>query len=371
MTLIPAVDPDIGPSALAGARALIGVPLRRSQHNHLVSHPAINRWAKSIGDRNPLWLDPTYSAASVLGTTVAPPLWLYSVDDTAPSLKFPGLHVLYGGVHWEFRRWLTAGERVSAATRLLDVKEKHGRFCGPMVLQTFETVYSDGAGNPISRAESTIIRTLRNGAIQSGKYRDVHKYVFDPDEARAVEDAYDAEEVRGALPRYWDSLSPGDPIPPIVRGPLTSEEVIQFVCATRPTLGFKQFLRHRQRHPDTAFLDLGTGSWESWESSMVRDDVAQAFGFPAAHDAGIDRVSWVGNLLTNWMGDQGFLSSLRVVLIRPNIYGDVTWCRGKVEGLRREGGRHLADLSVWCENQRGQRTAEGEATVILTRRRTP
>ena len=128
MTLIPAVDPDIGSPELAGARALIGVPLRRAQHNHLVSHPAINRWAKSIGDRNPLWLDPTYSAASVLGTTVAPPLWLYSVDDTAPSLKFPGLHVLYGGVHWEFRRWLTAGERVSAATRLLDVKEKHGRF---------------------------------------------------------------------------------------------------------------------------------------------------------------------------------------------------------------------------------------------------
>ena len=70
---------------------------------------------------------------------------------------------------------------------------------------------------------------------------------------------------------------------------------------------------------------------------MVRDDVAQAFGFPAAHDAGIDRVSWVSNLLTNWMGDQGFLASLRVTLLLPNIYGDVTWCRGSVEGLRREG----------------------------------
>ena len=371
MTLSPPADPRAGPTELAEVRGMIGVPMRRVRHNTLVSHPAINRWAKSIGDRNPLWLDPTYAAGSVLGRTAAPPLWLYSVDDTAPSLKLPGLHVLYGGVSWEFRRWLTPGERVSAETRLLDVEEKHGRFCGHMVLQTFDTTYSDGAGHLVARAESIIIRTLRNAAVHTGKYRDIRKYVFSAEEARAVEDAYDAEEVRGQVPRYWDRLNPGDTIPAIVRGPLTSEEVIQFICATRPGLGFKQFLRHRKRHPDAAFPDPSTGSWESWESSMVRDDVAQAFGFPAAHDAGIDRVSWVGNLLTNWMGDQGFLSSLRVFLVLPNIYGDVTWCLGRVEGLRREGGRHLADLSVWCENQRGQRTAEGEATVVLTRRRTP
>ena len=371
MTLSPGADPPIGPAELSEARSMIGIPLRRVQHNTLVSHPAINRWAKSIGDRNPLWLDPTYAAGSVLGRTAAPSLWLYSVDDTAPSLNFPGLHVLYGGVSWEFQRWLTPGEWVSAESRLLDVEEKQGRFCGPMFLQTFETAYSDGAGKPVARAESTIIRTRRNAAVQAGKYSEVQKYVPSPEEARAVEDAYDAEEVRGPVPRYWDRLNPGDTIPAIVRGPLTSEEVVQFICATRPALGFKQFLRHRQRHPDAAFPDPSTGSGESWESSMVRDDVAQAFGFPAAHDAGIDRVSWVGNLLTNWMGDQGFLSSLRVSLVLPNIYGDVTWCLGMVEGLRREGGRHLADLSVWCENQRGQRTAAGEATVVLTRRRTP
>lgn len=63
------------PTALAEARNTVGIPLRRRQHNHLVSHPAINRWAKSIGDRNPLWLEPEYAAASVLGKVVAPPCW--------------------------------------------------------------------------------------------------------------------------------------------------------------------------------------------------------------------------------------------------------------------------------------------------------
>ena len=98
---------------------------------------------------------------------------------------------------------------------------------------------------------------------------------------------------------------------------------------------------------------------------MLRDDVAQAFGFPFAHDSGIDRISWMGNLITNWMGDQGRLKSLSVRLILPNVYGDVSWCRGKVTGKRKQDGQNLCDLDVWCENQRGQQTALGKATLAL------
>ncbi len=98
---------------------------------------------------------------------------------------------------------------------------------------------------------------------------------------------------------------------------------------------------------------------------MLRDDVAQAFGFPFAHDSGIDRISWLGNLLTNWMGDQGALKSLSVRLTLPNVYGDVTWCRGTVTRKYQQGGQSLCDLEVWCDNQRGQQTALGKATLAL------
>ena len=100
---------------------------------------------------------------------------------------------------------------------------------------------------------------------------------------------------------------------------------------------------------------------------MLRDDVASMFGFPFAHDAGIDRISWVGNLITNWMSDRGFLKSLAVTLTLPNVYGDATWCNGLVRRLYRQDDQHLVDLEVWCENQRGQRTAQGVATVVLPR----
>jgi acyl dehydratase len=350
------------------ARALVGVPLRRAQHNYLASSPAINRWARNIGDRNPLWLDPDYAANSALRQAVAPPCWLYSVDDTCIAPKLPGCHVVYGGTEWEFYRWVRLGDRVFAQSRLIDLQEKSGRFCGPMALQVGETVFTGEEDQPIARAISHVLRTPRQAAVQAGKYRDWRKYTFSQEELRIIEDAYDAEEIRGGHPRYWEEVKAGDLLPSIVRGPLTSEEVSQFISATRPSLGFKRFLRYRRRHPDFAFLDPDTGSWESWEASMLRDEVAQRFGFPFAHDAGIDRFSWVGNLITNWMSDQGFLKSLKITLLLPNIYGDVTWCRGRVTGTYRQEGQGLVDLELWCDNQRGQQTAQGRATVALPSR---
>jgi hypothetical protein len=234
-----------------------------------------------------------------------------------------------------------------------------------MVLQTGETVFLDSRGEPVAKAVSRVLRTSRAAAVAVGKYHDWKKQLFSLDEAMAIEDAYDAEEVRGAKTRFWEDVGDAELLPPIVRGPLTSEEIVQFMAATRPSLGFKQFLRHRQRHPEAAYLDQETGSWESWEASLLRDDVAQAFGFPFAHDAGIDRVSWLSNLLTNWMGDQGFLKSLSVTLTLPNVYGDVTWCGGRVTGKSLQDGLGVVDLTIWCHNQRGDQTARGRAAIVL------
>ena len=355
--------------SLAAAKALVGVELRRKQHNGLVSVPSIKRWARSIGDRNPLWLDSEYAANSGLGHIVAPPCWLYSVDNTCLAAKFPDCHVIYGGCDWEFYTLLGEGDTVTAQSRLTGVEEKTGRFCGPMVLQTGETTFYGGengaGGKPVAKAVSYVLRTLRQPAVEMGKYRDWKKHILTPEEATAVQDAYDNEEIRGGQPRYWDDVAIGSDLHPIVRGPLTSEEVIQFLSATSPSLGFKHFLRFRQRHPGAAFLDEDTGSWESWEASMLRDDVAQAFGFPFAHDSGIDRISWLGNLLTNCMGDLGSLKTLSVRLALPNIYGDLSWCRGTVTRKYQQNGESLCDLEVWCDNQRGERTATGTATLAL------
>ena len=76
-------------------------------------------------------------------------------------------------------------------------------------------------------------------------------------------------------------------------------------------------------------------------------------------------ISWFGHLMTNWAGDDGFIRRLNVTVKRPNIFGDVSWCRGTVVDKRVEEGAHLVELEVRIENQLGDVTADGTSIVEL------
>ena len=73
-------------------------------------------------------------------------------------------------------------------------------------------------------------------------------------------------------------------------------------------------------------------------------------------------------MTTNWCGDEGFVRQLNVSVRRPNIFGDVSWCRTKVVDKRIEDGAHLIELEVWVENQLGEATAKGSAVAGLPSR---
>ena len=65
------------------------------------------------------------------------------------------------------------------------------------------------------------------------------------------------------------------------------------------------------------------------------------------------------------MGDDGFVRKMYVELGRFNVVGDTTWCLGRVSAKREEEGEKLVDLEIWGENQRGEITTKGTATIRL------
>ena len=65
------------------------------------------------------------------------------------------------------------------------------------------------------------------------------------------------------------------------------------------------------------------------------------------------------------MGDDGFLKSLYCEYRRFNVYGDIQFIKGKVTKKYELNGEHLVELDAWAENQRGEVTAPGKATVSL------
>lgn len=358
--------PTITPEGIAAVRALIGVPLRRRVYQSLASREMLLRYAKAIGCRNPLHKDPSHGLLNTAwAAVIGHPTALYCFDNTFIAPKLAGIHAIYAGVTFEWAYPLRAGDTIKAEAKLTAVEEKEGVFCGPMVLQTGEVVYTNQYGRVVGRAVPRVLRTPRDAARGRGKYAAITRHQYKAEEIDAVMRAYRDEEVRGERPRYWEEVTVGDALPPIVKGPLTTEDMNFFIGEMCGTLCFREFLAHWRRHPADVFRDPETGMPDSWDSSLLRDATAREFGFPAAHDSGMQRVAWLDCLITNWMSDLAFLRRLDVRLMRPVIHGDTNWCRGEVTEKRWEQGRPLVDLSVRCVNQNGEITAAGTATVEL------
>ena len=61
-------------------------------------------------------------------------------------------------------------------------------------------------------------------------------------------------------------------------------------------------------------------------------------------------MSWLGNLLTNWVGDDGFVWRMYGELRRFNLVGDTTWLKGRVVGKRIIQGRCCVEIECCGEN---------------------
>jgi acyl dehydratase len=95
------------------------------------------------------------------------------------------------------------------------------------------------------------------------------------------------------------------------------------------------------------------------------NDFARTVGVPAAYDFGPERVSWMGHMLTDWIGDDGFLRRLNTQIRRHNPVGDAVWCNGTVTGKSIDGDHHLVQIEVVGTNQDGALSIKGYAEVEL------
>ena len=91
---------------------------------------------------------------------------------------------------------------------------------------------------------------------------------------------------------------------------------------------------------------------------------------PGQFDFGPQRVCWLAQIATDWMGDAGTLRKLNASIRHPNIVGDTNTVRGSVLKKYQSNGQHLVELNIENVNQSGLPTAMGIATVELPSRKT-
>ena len=377
---------------VAQLRQRIGVaqPHPQPPHYRSPNEDAFRHLAEAYGDDNPLWCEPDYATTTVWGGPIASPnfnggdtlIGENEVERLDPETKellrgdpIRGAHAFYSG---SFREWwnpLRPGMRIGRRNALVGVHDKQSEFAKRAVHEwTAEVFCAREPALALSAQYRLMIRTEREEAEKRGKYDEIVIEPYTDDELARIDDAYASEPARrrGSEPRWWEDVEEGDDVGPIVKGPLrVTDMVCWHVGMGMGLYGVKALrLGYQQRQKVPKFFrpdDLNIPDVQQrvhWDPEWAR-----RAGNPAIYDYGRMRETWLVHLCTDWMGDDAWLWKLDCQFRKFNYVGDTHWIRGRVaRKYLTEGERPVVDLDIWGENQRGDTTTPGHASILLPSR---
>lgn len=342
------------------------LPYRPSKEANLDN---IRRFGDGVGDYNPLWRDEAHAEGSRFGMITAPPPFLYSVtlgvvagetgaiERRRVSTEF--LPVNYAGAEIDFIRPIWRNDRITAEEQVGETIRKTSKRIGPINFNTGLVTFTNQRQEVVATIKTLMARYENTGHVLEYD-RSVKGDEGSPAEA-LVEPADPLvweRERRGAEPRYFEDVQEGDTIPSLKKGTYSVTELFLF---THGVLGTGRSSRASLAAEGSA--DLGGGGRFDSEHAQKRRNM------PGQFDFGPQRVCWLSQIVTDWMGDDGVLKKLHASIRHPNVVGDTNTVHGKVTRKFEVDGERLVEVQVRNENQSGLATALGTAIVALPSKR--
>ena len=141
-----------------------------------------------------------------------------------------------------------------------------------------------------------------------------------------------------AKQNYYEDIEVGSPIGPLEKDP-TTQQLVKYAGASGDFY---------QIHYDKDFA--------------LRNNL------PGVILHGALKNAFLGQLMTDFAGDRGWLRKLSVQYRGMDQPGSKVICKGRVSKKYVEDANHLVDCEIWLENAKGEKTTPGSATVILPSR---
>jgi acyl dehydratase len=341
----------------------------------VATEDAIRGFCDSIGDTNPLYRSQDYARKSIYGGLIAPPHFLSTISafsgigarrKTEPEFTMTGFDA---GSQVEWYKIIRENDEFivfDIPTEVVDLTRDHTpiRF-----LTRGNRIYKNQRDEVVAVVTGSVIGTVAGSLSNSpgqGTWELPEQRHFSEEEVNEWYQLTEQEEIRGADPRFWEDTDVGDTLPH-THHVCTMMEYIAFV-AGRGRWG-NWYLQMAQRKnmwqnlidPDNGLPDFG--------GLHLTDTSAQRMGMPMTSCAGGLLFNWLGKLVTNWMGDTGFLKKLGVEYRKPLWRGSMALCKGEVLKKYIENDEHLVNLHISIEDHNGNlMIPNGSATVALPSR---
>jgi len=137
---------------------------------------------------------------------------------------------------------------------------------------------------------------------------------------------------------HYEDVNVGDEIPPLEKT-ITKEQLIEYADAS---------------------LD--------YNPIHVVDDFAKKAGLGGVIGHGLLSLAFLAQMLTDWIEKPTDLKKLSVRFVGMTRPGDKITSKGKITNKYEKDGVGYVECELVSENQKGQKTVTGKATVVLPRK---
>ncbi len=119
------------------------------------------------------------------------------------------------------------------------------------------------------------------------------------------------------------------------------------------------------KKPDKMQLVRWAGASGDYNPIHYDKDYAIEHNLPGVIVHGQLAACYLGQMITDWIGERGQLKKMAVTYRGMNIPGESITCGGVVLNKQIDKGEHLVSLKIWGENPGGEKTLTGTAIVAL------
>jgi hypothetical protein len=342
--------------------------------HRIATRELIQHMAGAADYWNPLWRDEKYARNTRWGGIIAPPFFEQCIAHGGPRflLKVPpevgtGNMDMQGHyfeffhpirVNDSFRVWIGPPRveditlDVEGAPRRLNMKPEI-RYINQNdeVVSIFNLMHVVTIWPPGTIKEKPTLKFTRES-------------VYTQAEISSIDRLADSEEIRGLKPRYWEDVNIGDELKPVVQGPLTVwDEVVEIQGFGLAVMPVREI---RRQTPERMLIDPETNIPHKSIEFHLSERTARAVGSYSTTLIAVTVEHFLARIVTNWMGDDGFIRQFNYVKLANTPLGDTIFGRGRViKKYVNDNGEHLVDIDVWMESNRGYIPNVATVTVSL------
>jgi hydroxyacyl-ACP dehydratase HTD2-like protein with hotdog domain len=210
------------------------------------------------------------------------------------------------GDDFQFLMSVRPGDILTCRERMAEAYEKQGS-SGHLIFVTREKTFSNQHGQVVMiRRSSVVSRGSSSGNVTKNSNRQ------SPDEVPKTE------------------------LPALTKGPITIRYLAMFAVAT------------------AEFVDI-----------HYDRDFAQSIGLPDVIIQDLYKTAIIAQMLKDWVGNGDAVRRLTVQHRGMDIAGNTLTAGGKVTRTSQQHNGQLTECQVWVENQHGQRTTVGTASLVI------